>query len=185
VVDKTDIEDGAIVDAIELASDGTVSFKTTSVTDVVSGLMTMNLSAPYFGLSIGDETVEPGDIFVLTGASAGDGTYVVDTVPSNDTLTATPALPDSTGGSVEFKHPCGALKVGIDPSSVPNVAATNLQTALEELGAAITISLPVPTEVGQVLFSRDGSSFELTQPIVGRRGWLTNRRGELLYGTRT
>ena len=38
----------------------------------------------------------------------------------------------------------------------------------------------VPTEVGQVLYSADGSTFSVAMPITSSDGWLANKDGELL-----
>lgn len=40
--------------------------------------------------------------------------------------------------------------------------------------------LPPATDVGQVLFSVDGSTFTVRQPITTEEGWLVNDEGHLL-----
>lgn len=40
--------------------------------------------------------------------------------------------------------------------------------------------LPPATAVGQVLFSVDGSTFTVQQPLTSQQGWLVNNDGILL-----
>jgi len=138
MVDREDLRDIDVVDAGELASDGAASFKTTPVTSVSSGTITVNPAADYLGLVYGDEPVESGDIFVLSGATAGNGTYTVNAILTNTTFTVNEAIADSTGGSAEFRHPSGASKVGVDPTGISSSAATNLQEVLEDMDASIS-----------------------------------------------
>jgi hypothetical protein len=140
MVDREDVRDDDFVDAVELASDGTASYKTAPVTSVVSGTITVNPSADYLGLVFGDDPIEVGDIFVLTGATAGNGTYTVAAVTDNTQFTVVEAIVDSTGGSADFRHPAGALKVGVDPTSLSFTTESNLQAALEDLGAGSGIT---------------------------------------------
>jgi hypothetical protein len=142
MVDREDVRDADFVDAVELASDGTASYKTTPVTDVVSGTITVAPAADYLGLEFGDDPIEVNDIFVLTGATAGNGTYTVDTIIDNTSFTVVEAIVDSTGGSADFRHPAGALKVGVDPTTLSFTTKTNVQEALEDLtaGSGITPS---------------------------------------------
>ena len=135
MVDREDVRDADFVDAVELASDGASSYKTTPVTSVVSGTVTVNPSADYLGLIFGDDPIEDDDLFVLTGATAGNGTYTVLAVTNNTQFTVAEAIVDSTGGSADFRHPAGGLKVGVDPTSLSFTTATNLQSALEDLSA--------------------------------------------------
>lgn len=142
MVDKEDVRDSDFVDAEELASDGSTSYKTSPVTDVVSGTITINPSADYLGLLFGDDPIEGGDVFVLSGATAGNGSYTVDTIVDNTQFTVVEAIVDSTGGTADFRHPAGALKVGVDPTSLSFTTQTNVQGALEDLtaGSGITPS---------------------------------------------
>jgi hypothetical protein len=41
-------------------------------------------------------------------------------------------------------------------------------------------TLPTPTQVGQVLFCNDGSTFEVALPLTSTDGWLVNDDGTLL-----
>lgn len=41
-------------------------------------------------------------------------------------------------------------------------------------------ALPAATDVGQVLFSLDGLTFEVAQPLTSDQGWLVNDEGTLL-----
>ena len=135
---KEDLADLDFIDAEELASDGTFVYKTLPATSVVSGTVTVNPSADYEGLVFGDDPVEAGDGFVLSGATAGNGTYTVNAVVDNTSFTVVEAIVDSTGGSINFTHPEGALKVGVDPTSITNSSSTNVQEVLEDLDSAIS-----------------------------------------------
>jgi hypothetical protein len=41
-------------------------------------------------------------------------------------------------------------------------------------------NLPPATQVGQVLYSVDGLTFTVQQPLTSKQGWLVNNDGELL-----
>ena len=137
MVDREDVRDADFIDAVELASDGTASYKTSPVTSVVSGTVTVNPSADYLGLVFGDDPIEAGDTFVLSGATAGNGTYTILAVTDNTQFTVVGAIVDSTGGSADFRHPAGALHVGVDPTNISSSAATDVQNVLEDLDASI------------------------------------------------
>jgi hypothetical protein len=137
---KEDIADLDLIDAVELGSDGTVSFKTVPGTDVVTGTVSTNPANDFQGLQFGDEKIEVGDKAVLSGASAGDGIYTVATIVDNTDFTVVEAIVDSTGGSWEFRHAAGALSVGVDPTGLTFTSATNVQEALEDLGTGSGIT---------------------------------------------
>jgi hypothetical protein len=84
-----------------------------------------------------DDPVESGDTFVLSGSTAADGSYTVDTVVDDDTFTVVEAIADSTGGTAAFRHPPGASRIGIDPSNITSSSATNAQQVFEDLDGAI------------------------------------------------
>lgn len=133
---KEDVDDLGFVDAVELASTGSAvdEYRSDPVTDVVSGTITIS------GLELwdNDKNVQSGDIFVLSGATAGDGSYTVNTIDSATEFTVNEAIVDSTGGTASFRHPAGAERVGVDPTNLTQSAAGNLQTVLEDIDAAVT-----------------------------------------------
>jgi hypothetical protein len=121
-IEPQDLRDAGVVDAAELASAGAAAdeYLSGSVVSVVSGLVTvsgMTLVNP-------DEPLENLDIFVLSGATAGDGSYTVNTIDSGTTFTVNESIPDSTGGSASFRHPSGATKVGVDPTNLTQTTAS-------------------------------------------------------------
>jgi hypothetical protein len=143
VVSRQDILDQSIVDAVELASDGTTSiFLGADLVSTTSATRTVVLvtGAPYLINGDTDEIVEAGDRVTLSGTSGGaaDGTYTVESVTDDDTLIVVEAIADSTGGTLSAFHPVGASKVGFDPTGLTNTTATNVQEALEDIDAAVS-----------------------------------------------
>lgn len=135
-ISREDIEDVDIVDAIELASDGTTVFvddaTVVSTTASTKRIVLSGVDLIYDK----DERVEVGDIIILSGTSGADGTYTVSDIIDQTTLEVSEAIADSTGGTADLIHPSGASKVGLDPSNVSGVTATEMQTAMEQLSAA-------------------------------------------------
>lgn len=132
---KEDFDDLDVVDAVELGSSGSASdeYQTNSVTSVVSGVVTVTGTA----LWTKDTPVQSNDIFVLSGASAGNGSYTVASVTSATTFTVNESIVDSTGGSASFRHPAGSEKVGVDPTNITFSTATDLQQMLEDIAAEV------------------------------------------------
>lgn len=133
---KEDLRDAAIVDAIELASPGTTVFITgATVVSTTASTKRIVLSGVDLVHDL-DERVEPKDLVTLTGTTAADGTYTIANVIDSVTVDVEETIADSTGGTADVKHPPGAGKVGLDPTNVAGVTATEMQTAMEELSAA-------------------------------------------------
>jgi len=153
---RKDIGDLEIIDAEELLSDGTVEYHSDDVTSVVSGVVTVSND----DLRNPDIAPEVDDIFVLTGATAGNGTYTINTVTGAYTFTVNEAIPDSTGGSASFRHPSGALKVGVDPSQLYNSTQTNLQGVIEDIdavaGGTADLGKYIITTEGGIVYTNDG-----------------------------
>jgi hypothetical protein len=66
------------------------------------------------------------------------------------------SLPPSTAGFVLQTNGPGNAPTWVDPGSA---------------------ALPVATQVGQVLYSVDGSTFTVELPVTSRHGWLVNNDG--------
>lgn len=143
-LDTNDIDDEAIVSERELSSSGSSSYRSDPVTNVSGGTVTMN---PLNGIPVEgfDDPIQAGDVFVLTGASVGNGTYTIDTVTGPFTFTVAEPIPDSTGGTGEFRFKPGARMVGVDPTNLGNSGESNLQGVLEDLDSAITGGGLTPT----------------------------------------
>lgn len=138
---KEDLRDVDIVDAVELASDGTTTY-TTGATVVSTTAATKRVVLSGIDLVHDlDERAESGDLITLSGTTGGaDGTYTIDTVVDSVTVDVVEAVADSTGGTADFIHPPGAGKVGCDPTTISGVTATNVQEALEELSTGTTFT---------------------------------------------
>lgn len=128
-VAKEDITDVDIVDARELASDGTDAYQSgVGVVSVTASTKTVVVSG---GLVYNDNPVEADDLVTIAGnAAAGD--YTVDAVIDDTTFTVVESTTDATGGTVTFYHPPGATKVGVDDTTL-NLTSDNVQAALEAI----------------------------------------------------
>jgi len=135
-IEPQDLRDAGVVDAVELASAGAAAdeYLSGSVVSVVSGLVTVSAMT----LVNPDEPLENLDIFVLSGATAGDGAYTVDTIDSGTTFTVNESIADSTGGSASFRHPAGATKVGVDPTNLSQSEQDTLQGVMEDIDTAVS-----------------------------------------------
>jgi hypothetical protein len=80
--------------------------------------------------------LEPGDIVVISGSTAADGTYTVESITDQQNFIVVESIPDSTGGTTNIYHPGGATRVGVDPAGLSWTSATDLQTVLDELTLA-------------------------------------------------
>lgn len=133
---REDIEDVEIVDAGELLSDGTTNiFTGATVVSTTASTKRVVLSGVDI-INDKDERLESGDLVTLSGTTGADGDYTVDNVIDQVTFDVVEAIVDSTGGTMTAKHPPGASKVGLDPSNVSGVTATEMQTAMEQLSQA-------------------------------------------------
>lgn len=140
-ITRTDVIDGDFVDAQELKSDGTAAYLTTTGTSTTSGTSTVVVTLASDGEGIlysKDHPVEAGDIAIISGSSGADGTYHVATIPTDTSFTTVESIPTSTGGTVTFYYPAGALSVGFDPTGMTYATHTNVQKAIQDLDAAIS-----------------------------------------------
>ena len=136
---KEDIVDVDIVDAVELASDGTTVFvNDATVVSTTSSTKTVVISGEDIVFDK-EEHLEVNDIVVITGTSGGlgDGTFTVSSITNSTTFVVNETIGDSTGGIVDFKHPPGASRVGCDPTGISHTSSTNVQDALEDISSAI------------------------------------------------
>ena len=77
-------QDGDFIEELELLSDGTISQSGPfSVVSITSGTQTIIVSNGTFL----DDFVNAGDIIVISSGNPADGTYTVNTVVDNNTLT--------------------------------------------------------------------------------------------------
>lgn len=140
-ITKEDLRDVDIIDAIELASDGTTTY-ITSATVVSTTAATKQVVLSGIDLiHDADEHAEAKDKITLSGTTGGaDGTYTVATIVDTVTITVEETIVDSTGGTANFKHPPGASKVGFDATGLTNTSADNVEEAIGDLDSAISDS---------------------------------------------
>ena len=129
-----DLVDDGFVDAAELGSDGTAEYAQGGVVAVASGVIEVS------GVYLQDPFTAPEahDTVIIAGNVAADGTYTVATVVDNSHLTVNEVIADGAGGTASFRHPAGALAVGVDPTNLTQTIKNWLQGVLEDLDAAIS-----------------------------------------------
>lgn len=138
-IDKSDISDLDIVDAVELASDGYSVYRTESLVSTTASnkQVVISSSGPIDVLENIDDPVEFGDRIFISGSTAADGYYTVDSILDETTLTVLESIPNSTGGTATFMYSAGATKVGIDATTLSQTNKNTLQGVLEDLDAAV------------------------------------------------
>ncbi len=138
-IDKSDISDLDIVDAVELASDGYSVYRTESLVSTTASnkQVVISSSGPIDVLENIDDPVEFGDRIFISGSTAADGYYTVDSILDETTLTVLESIPNSTGGTATFMYSAGATKVGIDATMLSQTNKNTLQGVLEDLDAAV------------------------------------------------
>jgi len=134
---KEDLEDLDIVDAVELASDGTSEIFS-GVTVVSTTAATKQVAVSGIDLYRDPEQLESEDVITLAGTTGADGTYTVDSIIDSVTFSVSESIVDSTGGTCSAVHRSGSLRVGFDPTGLDNTTATNVQGALSDFDEAIT-----------------------------------------------
>jgi hypothetical protein len=161
---KTDVRDEEFLDAEELQSDSTFVYLTTSVISTTSGTKVLLFDMPADGEGIlygRDHPAEHGDFVVITGTSGGlgDGTYTIDAVLSDTSLSVVEPISTSTGGSVAFHYKAGASRIGFDSSNSAHITADNVQDAIEELDASISgeLSPDIHKTLRQLVHLADGA----------------------------
>jgi hypothetical protein len=138
---RFDIDDLEIIDAIELKSDGTTVIMTgVTVVSTTYSTKRVVVNGVYL-VNEPDQRIEPTDKVTLTGTSGGgaaDGNYTVAEVVDDTTFVVVESIADSTGGTAEFFHPSGALRVGFDHTGLTHTTAHEVQDAIKDLDSAIT-----------------------------------------------
>lgn len=175
-ITKEDLRDVDIVDATELASDGTTAYITSAtVVSTTAATKQIVLSGVDLIHDV-DEHAEAKDRITLSGTTGGaDGTYTVATVVDTVTITVEETIVDSTGGTADFKHPPGASKVGFDATGLVYLTKTNLQELLEEvdsnLGAGSGITEPEHDALNDIVHALAETNY---QEVTRTSGKVTN-----------
>jgi len=138
-ITREDLDDVGFVDAVELAATGGASSAYKSAVTAVSTTSgTKRVVISGFDVSIERDTpVQAGDKVVLAGNAAA-GTYTINTIINATTFDVVEAIVTSTGGTVEFRYPAGAKKVGVDTTGFSSSGATTLQSLLTDLDSSIS-----------------------------------------------
>ena len=103
-----------------------------------------------------------GDIVVISGSTAADGTYTVESITDQQNFIVVEAISNSTGGTTNIYHPGGATKIGIDNSTLPwTTSATDLQGALEDIDfTASGLDIDEHRELDQLVHRISEDSYE-------------------------
>lgn len=134
-INRSDVNDQDFVDALELASDESTSFKT-GVAVVSTTAATKTVVVSGFLLIDPDSRVEARDLAVITGSAAA-GTYHIATVVDEYTFTVTEAIADSTGGQVAFRYPAGATYVGFNSGALEHSGSSTVDGVVGDIDAAM------------------------------------------------
>jgi hypothetical protein len=136
LIRKEDVLDSDFFDAYELSSSGfLVYYPNAPVISTVSATSTVTVTTII--QSNQDNHVKVGDKVHLHGTSAADGYYYIATIINDTSFTVTGFITDSTGGFCDYIHPAGSKLLGLDPTGLTNVNATNVQGAIAQLDAAV------------------------------------------------
>jgi len=181
-ISRIDITDSEFVDAVELVSDGYTVYRTGSLTSTSSSskAVLINSANDLDILDNVDEPVQVLDRIYITGSTAADGYYTINSIISNVSFSVLEDILDSTGGTIFYIHPSGASKVGVDTTLLGNSSANNLQDVISDLDQSISDGYngtPAASQVGQVLYSIDGETFQKALPVTSCGGWLINNCG--------
>jgi hypothetical protein len=127
-----------IVTSVELASysqsthiyDGVFPIGVSSTTAATRVIICNGASFEAWGASA-------GDVVVITGGAAA-GSYTIESVDSQKNLVVVEPIVTTIGtGTITIYNPTGAKLVGVDSSALFFTSASNLQSVIEDLDAAI------------------------------------------------
>jgi hypothetical protein len=134
-IERADLADLDFVDAVELAATGSraVAYRNLSIVSITAATREVVVNPTEFLLIDRDNPVQAGDLFTLTGASASNGDYTIQSIIDDQTFVVVETVPsDGTGGSGTFYYPPGASKVGIGRISTLDATTETVQEALEQ-----------------------------------------------------
>jgi hypothetical protein len=186
-ISDSDLRDDDILGSEELLSNGSSQpYRVVDLFSTTSANRNVVIATPTIldRLNNVDGSLQVGDIVRIPSGPAA-GTYTIELiVDPTSTFRVFESIPSSTGGIANLYHPPGASKIGIDTTNLLHSSGQTIQEVIEDLDAAIDGYSPAPSNVGQVLFSIDGITFEAVQPITSNQGWLVNEQGILIIHPR-
>jgi hypothetical protein len=84
--------------------------------------------------------IDADDVVVITGSSAADGEYTVESVSDYQNFIVAESISNSTGGNVTVYHPAASNKIGVDNTNFTTVSGTDLQNVLEDIDYNLGLS---------------------------------------------
>ena len=107
--------------------------------------------------------LETGDIVSVSGSTAADGLYTVESVTDQQNFIVEESILDSTGGTVSIYHPAGSTRIGVDSSTLDYSDGETLQEVLEDLNTVSGIaglSVSGHSELDQLVHNIAEDSYE-------------------------
>lgn len=84
--------------------------------------------------------VEPGDIIVISGGSAAEGYYTVDSISDQQNLIVVEPIVDSTGGTITIYNPPAATRIGVDDTNFTYVSGSTLYESLASIDQQLNVT---------------------------------------------
>lgn len=81
--------------------------------------------------------IDIGDLVVINGSTAADGTYTIDSISDHQNFIVVEPIADSTGGNITVYHPNAASRIGINDNDFQTVSGSNLQEVLDSVDDAL------------------------------------------------
>ncbi len=97
--------------------------------------------------------ISPGDLIEISGSTAADGVYTVESVTDSQNFIVEEAIADSTGGSLSVYHRAATEIIGVDTTNFNTVSGLNLQEVLDSIDDQIGVGGD-----GGVFLEDEGSS---------------------------
>ena len=118
-------------------------------TEIVSGVFPLSLNSTASvtknvyaaGGKWGTWSLAPGDIVEISGSTAADGTYTVDSVSDSQNFIVVETIANSTGGTVTVYHPPASSRIAVDDNTFNNITGTTLQDVLEDIDTQLNTAV--------------------------------------------
>lgn len=128
-----------------------------------------------------DWRIAPSDVLYITNNGTNDGYFTVSEIIDQKKLVTAEALSTTNDvGDFYIFHPPGATKVGAATESFSVISGNNLQELLASIDSNIASggSGITADEVGEVVYSTDGTTVAARVPLVSTSGWLVTDSGQ-------